>query len=329
MEYRRFGTTDLTVSVVGFGAWGIGGPAMVGATPIGWGGTDDAVSRRALRRARELGITFYDTADFYGLGRSEELIGETFGNAPDIVVATKVGHRAAEGDRIVLDSSAAHIIAACERSLRRLRRDAIDYYQLHSARMPHLEEGECLEAMERLVRDGKVRYWGLSLNTFHPDAESSFLTGRSLGHGFQLALNIINQRALGVVRSAAASGYGVIARMPLQFGLLTGKFAPTARFAKDDHRSFRLTPEIVERSLAGIAAVRPVADRRGISLTTLALSFCAALPGISTVIPGIRTPEQAEENSVIVPLDTAEMAELTGAYEERFAPVVSLMEQQG
>ncbi len=329
MEYRRFGKTDLDVSVIGFGAWGIGGPAMVGSTPIGWGEVDDAVSRNALLRAKELGVNFFDTADFYGLGHSEELIGETFGNSGDVIVGTKVGHRVTEENTIAYDYSKKHIISACGRSLKRLRRDAIDYYQLHSARMMHLEQGECIEAMEQLQREGKIRYWGISLNTFHPFAEAEFFIDKKIGDGFQVVFNLVNQRALGLVREAATAGYGVIARMPLQFGLLTGRISNETSFSKNDHRSFRLTKEIIERSLSALEAAWRIADEKKISKTSLALSFCAGIPEISTIIPGIKTPGQAEMNVKIVPLGGQKMKLMTDMYTERFSQIVAMMEKQG
>lgn len=329
MEYRRFGKTDLNVSVVGFGAWGIGGPAMVGSTPIGWGEVDDAESKRALLRARELGINFFDTADFYGLGHSESLIGEVFGRSSDVIIATKVGHRTTEENTIALDYSRKHIINACEKSLSRLRRDSIDYYQLHSARLVHLEQGECIEAMEQLKSDGKIRYWGLSLNTFHPSAEAEYLMRRKLGDGFQLVFNIINQRAQDVITTSTAAGYGVIARMPLQFGLLTGKITAETTFSTNDHRSFRLSSQIIEKSLQGLKTVWEIAKNKNVTNTAIAMSFCAQTRGISTIITGIKTPQQAEINSTIVTLSDAEMSIIYDAYEKHFANIVSLMEKQG
>lgn len=329
MEYRQFGKTDLRVSVVGFGAWGIGGPAMVGSTPIGWGDVDDGVSKQALLKAKECGVNFFDTADFYGLGHSEELIGEVFGNSSDVIVATKVGHRATEEGTIALDYSKKYIRSACEKSLRRLRREPIDYYQLHSARMIHLQQGECIEAMEELKKEGKIRYWGVSLNTFHPAPESDFLLERNLADGFQLVFNIINQRARNVIEKAAASGYGVIARMPLQFGLLTGRLTKGTAFSYNDHRSFRLTKEILDNAIDALHDVWQLSHEKNISPTTLAISFCVSVPEISTVIPGIKTPKQAEENTIIVPLSFEEMKRITALYPHRFESIVSLMEKQG
>ena len=330
MEYRTFGTTDLRVSVVGFGAWAIGGPGMAGATPIGWGATDDELSRAALRRAHDKGVTFYDTADFYGLGRSEQLVGEVFGNSDRVVIATKVGHRLGGDGSIFLDYSARHIRQACEQSLRRLRRDTIDLYQLHSARMVHLEQGECLEAMERLRDAGLIRYWGLSLNTFAPASEADFLLDRGLGSGFQLVLNILNRRALPVVERAREAGVGVIARMALQFGLLTGAVRPGKAFAEDDHRAFRLSDEIISRTLGLLDPFWQEMAKEGITPTQAALSYAAAVPGVSTVIPGIRTPEQAEQNAAAV----VEGSDLVRACVEAMPAegcerIVALMQERG
>lgn len=329
MEYRQFGNTDLNVSVVGFGAWGIGGPAMVGSTPIGWGDVDDSISKKALIRGRELGINFFDTADFYGLGHSEELIGDVFGNESDIIVATKVGHRVTAENTIALDYSKKHIIDACEKSLKRLRRDVIDYYQLHSAKRVHLENGECIEAMEQLKTQGKIRYWGVSLNTFHPETEADFLIDKKFGDGFQLVFNIINQRAHSVINKAAKAGYGIIARMPLQFGLLTGKISRETKFSPNDHRYFRLSEEIIEMSLSGLKHPWDIAKKRKCSKTSLAMSFCAQSKDISTIIPGIKTPEQADANTELIQLNENEMNVLKDAFTAHFAQVVLRMEQRG
>jgi len=172
MELRKFGETGLYVSAVGFGAWGIGGPAMAGIIPIGWGPVDDCISIAALKHALDSGITFNDTADFYGLGHSEELIGRVFGNRSEVVIATKVGHTTNSDGSIRTDYSREYITQACERSLERLNRDSVDYYQLHSARVRHFEDGGCVEALERLREQGKIRTWGISPNTFHPDPEA-------------------------------------------------------------------------------------------------------------------------------------------------------------
>jgi aryl-alcohol dehydrogenase-like predicted oxidoreductase len=329
MNYRKFGNTDLLVSEIGFGAWAIGGNAMVGNIPIGWGNTNDDESIAALSAAITAGVNFIDTADFYGLGHSEELIGKLFGSNKDVIIATKVGHRNID-EKIVFDYTAEYIFSACEKSLKRLKRDVIDYYQLHTARMNHLENGECIEAMELLKKQGKIRYWGLSLNTFYPMPEAEFLMQRQLGSGFQLVFNLINQRAFDVMKAASRAGYGLIARMPLQFGLLTGKIKTDARFEPGDHRSFRLIPPIIDKATRILDNnVWPIAEQKHINKSSLALSYILSHPEISTVIPGIRTVEQVKQNTTdILQLEDDVVKQLDGLKSD-FAGLMELMEQQG
>ena len=325
MNYRKFGTTDLLVSEIGFGAWGIGGPAMVGDVAIGWGDVDDKTSIKALNRSYDLGINFYDTADFYGFGHSEELIGNVFGNRDDVIIASKVGHRV-EDEKILLDYTKAHILKSCEESLKRLKRNKIDYYQLHSAKLEHLQNGECIEAMEQLKSEGKIKYWGISINTFNPYPEAEYLIERNLAEGFQLVLNIINQRSLKLIESAYQKGYGVIARIPLQFGLLTGKFNNQTRFNKNDHRHFRLPPEFLTRLLEAINEVWAIAEKYNVDKTTFALSFIMNHTGVSTVIPGIKTPEQAEKNTKpIVTISEDDMNFIHQLFDKKFNALVDKM----
>jgi aryl-alcohol dehydrogenase-like predicted oxidoreductase len=330
MERRWFGATDLEVSLIGFGAWAIGGPARAGTMPIGWGAVDDATSEAALRRAIDLGITLVDTADVYGVGHSEELVGRVVGNRPDIVVATKVGNRVL-ADGMGFDYSERHVLESCDASLRRLRRDTIDFYQLHTARLPHLQQGECVAAMERLRGEGKIRYWGLSLATFHPAPEAEFLLAHGIGHGVQLVLNVLNQRAVPLLARLAAAGYGVLARMPLQFGLLTGKVGVDAVFGADDHRSFRLPREALAAIVPALEShVWPVARQAGIAPTTLALAFVASFPEVSSIIPGIRTPAQAEQNApASLGLAPASAAALRALAAGPLAPIAALVERCG
>jgi len=326
MLYRKFGHSDLIVSEIGFGAWGIGGPAIVGNTPIGWGGADDAVSVEALNKAFDLGINFFDTADFYGFGHSEKLIGKVFGNSDKVVIASKVGHRVADDQTIYLDYSKQYVLDACEASLKRLNRECIDLYQLHSARMSHLLAGECIEAMEQLKAEGKIRYWGISLNTFEPMPEAEYLIKNNLCSGFQLVFNIINQRALDVINLAGEHNYGVIARMPLQFGLLTGKFTKESKFEKEDHRSVRLNEKILTHALESLEKIWYLCDKYKISKTSLAMSFVMSHNDITTSIPGIKTPEQAELNTKeIVRLDEEDVKILHQMFKTDFNEIVKMM----
>ena len=329
MRKRKFGKTDLEVSEIGFGAWAIGGPVMAGKIPLGWGVADDVISEKALRKAVKQGINFIDTANFYGLGHSEELIGKIVGNDPRIVIATKVGHRLDHNQNILFDYSREHILDACEHSLRRLKRDHIDYYQLHSARLIHLQTGECLEALEILQKQGKIRYWGLSLNTYNPFPEAEFLLQRNLGNGLQLVFNIINQRAWEIISEAGTRGMAVIARMPLQFGLLSGKFNAQSTFQEDDHRRFRLKSEVLKSALENLEPIWEMAEKYQVTPAQLSLSFVLSFPQVSTVIPGIRTPRQAKENSTgLVQLEKGDIKILLDLYESRYRQLVDLMESQ-
>ncbi len=329
MQYRKFGNTDLRVSEVGFGAWAIGGGAMIGNTTIGWGDADDDVSIKAINKALDLSINFFDTADIYGLGHSEDLIGKWIGKKKGIIIATKVGN-VSRNEQFTVDYSKDYIIKSCEDSLLRLQRDTIDYYQLHSARLEHLQQGECIEAMQYLQQQGKIRYWGLSLNTFDPEPEADYLIENNLGNGFQLALNILNQKALDLVKKANSKGYGIIARMPLQFGLLTGKFDNGVSFASNDHRKKRLTPAIVEAANNALDLVWKLCDKYNCTKTQLAMSYILSYGEISVVIPGVRTEAQATENvSGLFQLDKGyvELIERLGKTE--FTRVMELIQQQG
>ncbi len=296
MNFRKFGNTDLVVSEIGFGAWAIGGGAMIGNTPIGWGDADDDISQKAIYQSLDAGINFFDTADIYGLGHSEELIGNTIGTSKDVVIASKVGNVSRNGV-FTTEYSKEYILGACEASLKRLKREVIDYYQLHSARHADLQKGECIEAMQQLVREGKIRYWGLSLPTFDPVPEAHYLINRQAGSGFQLVLNIINRIAIPLMKDAYAAGYGIIARMPLQFGLLSGKFDSQTTFPDNDHRKRRLPAEIIEEFESRQQGLMRLSREYDITLSQLALSYLLSFPGIATVIPGIRTPEQAVLNT--------------------------------
>lgn len=329
MQYRKFGHTDLTVSEIGFGAWAIGGGAMIGSTAIGWGDADDAVSIKAIHAALDAGITFFDTADIYGLGHSEELLGKELAGRTGVIIATKVGNVARNG-QFTTDYTKEYILSACEASLRRLRLDCIDYYQLHTARLAHLQNGECTEAMQTLQQQGKIRYWGLSLNTFEPEADAQFLMDHNLGNGFQLVLNIINQKSLPLLQQAAAKGYGIIARMPLQFGLLTGKFDTQAEFSENDHRKNRLTREVIDAALEATAPVWELCKKYKCSKTQLALSYILSYSEVATVIPGIRTPEQVTLNTAgLFDLEPADRRLIEQLGSTTFVQLMERIRQQG
>ena len=328
MEYNIFGNTELNVSRIGFGAWAIGGAARAGNIPIGWGPADDRESVKAIHTALDEGINFFDTADFYGLGHSEELLGKTLGNRDDVVIATKGGHRLAADKTIFTDYDPEYIRKACESSLRRLKREAVDFYQLHTARVEDLENPELINMMERLARQGKIRYWGVSLNTWDPFPEGEYMINNQAGSGIQVVFNILNQRALPLLEPARNAGLGIIARMPLQFGLLAGKFTPNTTFPPGDHRHFRLSSEILTRVLPTLTPVMDLAAEYKVTPADISLSFVLAFQQINTVIPGIRTPEQARSNArSFIQLKEQDIALLRDAYDNHYADILAEMER--
>jgi aryl-alcohol dehydrogenase-like predicted oxidoreductase len=329
MEYRKLGNTDLVVSEIGFGAWAIGGGAMIGTTAIGWGDVNDEESKKAIHRSLDLGINFFDTADIYGLGHSEEILGSLVGNKKEIIIATKAGN-VSRNNQFTVDYSKDHILKACDASLKRLQRDVIDYYQLHSARMQHLQNGECIEAMLQLQQQGKIRYWGLSLNTFDPLPEAGYLLQNNLGSGFQLVLNLLNQKALPLLKTAGAKGYGIIVRMALQFGLLTGKFDHQVSFAPNDHRKNRLTSEVISVANKALQPVWDLCEKYQMNKTQLALSYVLNYPQVSTVIAGIRTAAHAEANTTgLKKLDESDVKLIENLGSTDFISVMKMIQKQG
>lgn len=329
MEYRKFGNTNLLVSEIGFGAWAIGGGAMIGTTSIGWGDSDDAVSINAIHASLNAGINFFDTADIYGLGHSEELLGKTIGKNKEIIIATKVGN-VSRNDQFTIDYSKDYMLKACEESLCRLQRTTIDYYQLHTARLSHLQQGECIEAMQLLQQQGKIRYWGLSLNTFDPLPEATFLMEQKMGNGFQLVLNLLNQKAVDLLSEAANSGYGIIARMPLQFGLLTGKFDKGISFSNNDHRKNRLTQEVIAAANSALQSIWDLCSKYNCNKTQLALSYLLSYPEVAVIIPGIRTEAQVKDNtSGFFKISSEDIAFINKLGKNELVSIMEMIKKQG
>jgi len=295
MHFRKLGKTDISVSEIGFGAWAIGGRADVGGTPLGWARTNDEESLAAIRRARELGVTFFDTSDSYGFGRSESLLGIVLSRRrQEAVIATKVGvSRDSEG-RLMKDFSRAHISHAVDGSLKRLRTDYIDLYQLHNPTLDELRRDDIHEAMDRLQEAGKIRYWGVSVTT--PD-EGLEIISNGWGYTLQVLYNVLNQAPeKDLLPLAKEKGYGIIARVPLASGLLTGKFRPDSTFATDDVRQNFLTPKRLEEVLHRVDEAKSIIGGTARSLAEGALRFVLANDAVSTVIPGAKNARQVEMN---------------------------------
>jgi aryl-alcohol dehydrogenase-like predicted oxidoreductase len=298
MNYRILGQTGLEVSEVSFGSWAIGGASEAGGQQWGWGDTPEADAIAAVQRARDLGVNFFDTADVYGNGRSEEMLGKALASDWDkVYVASKAGNVVRNGVGMK-DWSRDHLIHSCEASLKRLKKDAIDLYQLHNPSEYDIRHGDWPETMEHLQKQGKIRWYGVSI--FLPE-EGIAMLARGKGHVLQLGYNALRlEMEATVLPLAQRKNVGVIARVPLYYGILAGKFKPDTVFPHDDHRSHTLPPAMMRelvpraerlRELAGIAPEDPAAFGKW------SLKFILANPAVSTVIPGARNPQQAEKNS--------------------------------
>jgi len=295
MQHRSLGNTGIKVSEIGFGAWAIGGPAEASGTPFGWGRTNDDESLAAIRRARDLGVTFFDTADSYGFGRSESLLGIVLSRArQNVVIATKVGVTRASDGSLRKDFSRQHIFHAVDGSLKRLRTDYIDLYQVHNPALDDLRREEIQEAMDRLQEIGKIRYWGVSISTVQEGVE---IINRGWGNALQVLYNVLNQEpAQELFPLAKQKGYGIIARVPLASGLLSGKFRPETTFATDDVRQNFLTAKRLEEAAPRIDEMKSIIGGASKSLAEAALQFVLAEEAVSTTIPGARNARQVEMN---------------------------------
>ena len=295
MNYRKFGNTGMTVSDIGFGGWAIGGPAAAAGQPFGWGRTSDDESLAAIRRARELGVTFFDTADSYGFGRSESLLGIVLSRKRnDVVLATKVGVTRDADGKLRKDFSREHIFHAVDGSLKRLRTDFIDLYQLHNPTLDDLRRDDIHEAMDRLQEAGKIRYWGVSVTTPEEGIE---IIKKGWGYSLQVLYNVLNQApATTLFPLAKEKGYGIIARVPLASGLLSGKIRPDTTFPADDVRQNFLTPKRLEEVLPRVDEVKSIIGGTARALAEGALRFVLAHDAVSTTIPGMRNVHQVEMN---------------------------------
>lgn len=318
MFTRVLGKSDLPISAMGLGCWAIGGPNFRGDTPIGWSTVDDAESIRAVRRGLDLGITFFDTADVYGSGHSEQVLGQALaGKREQVVIATKFGNTFDEQAHRALgrDVSPAYIRRACDASLRRLNVDYIDLYQLHVKEVEPAQARVVRDTLEELVSAGKVRWYGWSTD----DAESA----REFGRGAHCAavqqkLNLFEGNPE-VLAACAELNLASIIRSPLAMGMLTGKFTTETRFPADDVRVRRLNFQGADADkLAKIEALRGILTEDGRTLAQAALGWLWARSERTIPIPGFKTAAQVEENA-----GALNYGPLTPAQMERIAVVLA------
>jgi aryl-alcohol dehydrogenase-like predicted oxidoreductase len=323
MEYRELGRTGWKVSAISFGAWAIGGT---------WGEVDDKESLAALHRSLDLGVNFFDTADVYGDGRSERLFAQLRKERKEkFHVATKAGRR--------LDPHTAsgynrkNLTAYIERSLKNLDVEALDLLQLHCPPGEVYYRPEVFGILDDLVKAGKLRFYGVSVEKVE---EALKAIEYPQVQSVQIIFNIFRQRPAELFFSEAQRRQvGILARVPLASGLLTGKMTQATKFSPDDHRTFNRHGESFDRGetfsgldydtgLQAVDALRPFvpADQ---TMAQLALRWILMFPAVTCAIPGAKRPQQAEENiqaASLPPLSDGIMAGIKGIYDQYVRPHV-------
>jgi aryl-alcohol dehydrogenase-like predicted oxidoreductase len=324
MNYRKFGKTGRTVSEVGFGAWAIGGA---------WGDVSEADARAALHAALDNGTTFIDTADVYGDGRSEKIIADVMkergGERP--FIATKAGRRL--DPHVSEGYNKQNLTAFVERSLKNLATDCLDLVQLHCPPTEVFYRPDVFEVMEEMVTAGKIRNYGVSVEKVEEGLKAIEYPGVA---SVQIIYNIFRQRPSGLFfREAKAKNIGVIVRVPLASGLLTGKMTKDTAFAADDHRAFNRNGEAFDKgeTFAGVpfdVALEAVEEIRrlvpdNITMAQFALRWILMEEAVGVVIPGAKNAGQAAANAAasdVAPLPSEVIGELRNIYEQRIAPHV-------
>ena len=296
MLKRQLGRSAIEVSAMGLGCWAIGGPIWREGQPRGWGTVDDDESMRAIHRALDLGITFFDTADVYGAGHSERVLGRALaGRRAQVVIATKFGNTFDEATRqgTGTDASPAYIRDACDASLRRLSTDYIDLYQFHVGNYDLDQAHAVRDVLEELVAAGKIRAYGWS--TDDPERARVFAEGPHCT-AIQQRLNIFegNQQTLAVCEELNLAS---VNRGPLGMGLLTGKFTHESRLPEADVRhDWDLRQGERAQHLDMLHSVRDLLTRDGRTLAQAALGWLWARSEQTIPIPGFKTVAQVEEN---------------------------------
>jgi len=297
MKYRELGRTGFTISEIGFGAWGIGGM---------WGPRDDELAARALNRALDIGITFFDTALAYGDGHSEGLIAKVFKERKArATIATKIppknGRWPASYEIPLKDVFPAQWIRVCtERSLKNLNIDCLDLQQFHvwtDTWMGDPDISALKEECARLIKEGKVKHFGVSINDHEPDSALKIVSS-GLIDTVQVIYNIFDQSPeKKLFPLCLKENIGVIVRVPLDEGSLAGTFTKNTKFPPGDWRSDYFKDARLKETVERVEKLRPHFEKEGISFPLGALKFCLSHKSVSVVIPGMRRPEHAETNA--------------------------------
>lgn len=322
MNTRIFGKTGRVVGEVGLGTWQIGG---------NWGEVPDATGLAVLRTAHELGTTFFDTADVYGDGRSESLIGKFLketGGRERLFIATKLGRRGDPGWPANFTRKV--VRQHTEDSLRRLNLDALDLTQLHCVPTDVLRRGELFGWLDELKQEGKIKAYGASVEAMD---EALWCCAQSGCASLQIIFSIFRQKPIHTLfDTARTNGVALIVRLPLASGLLGGKMTRSTRFPAEDHRNFNRDGQHfnVGETFAGLPFEKGVdlADElkaqvpAGLSLSELALRWCLDFEAVSVIIPGAKSPEQARANiraGALAPLSATQHVKLAAFYERQVA----------
>jgi aryl-alcohol dehydrogenase-like predicted oxidoreductase len=324
MHTRTLGRTGRDVSVIGLGTWQLGAD---------WGEVSEADAHAVLDASWEAGVTFFDTADVYGDGRSETLIASWRAARPDadVMVATKMGRRAEQlPENYVLEN----FRAWTDRSRANLRVDTLDLVQLHCPPTPVYGSEEVFDALDTLVEEGAIANYGVSVERVE---EALAAIARPRVASVQIILNAFRLKPLDEVLPAAQeAGVGIIARVPLASGLLSGRYTKDTTFGADDHRTYNRHGEAFDQGetfsgvdyAEGVEAAQEfaaLAAEAGLAPATAALAWVSQLPGVSTVIPGARNVAQAQSNAAagsVGPLGDAFTASVREIYDRRFRAAV-------
>ncbi|WP_437923547.1 aldo/keto reductase [Sorangium sp. So ce291] len=323
MEYRSLGRTGLRVSSVSFGAWAIGGT---------WGDVDDKESLAALHRAADRGVNFFDTADVYGDGRSEQLLARLRRERrEEIVIATKAGRRLSSHN--VASYSEQNLTAFVERSLKNLETEALDLLQLHCPPTDVYYRPEVFDALDRLVKAGKIRFYGVSVERVEEAIKAIEYPGVQ---SVQIIYNVLRQRPAELFfPEAKRRQVGILVRLPLSSGLLTGKMSAATKFAADDHRTFNREGAAFDKGetfsgvdynlgLEIVEELRPLVPA-GVSMAAWSMRWILMEDAVTCVIPGAKRPDQVDQNTSAADLPALPqetMAKIREIYDRRLRPAV-------
>ncbi|HEX6468941.1 MAG TPA: aldo/keto reductase [Streptosporangiaceae bacterium] len=325
---RTLGPNGPKLSAIGLGCWAIGGPFLFEGKPDGWGAVNDTETIRAVNRAVDLGVTLFDTADVYGTGHSERVLGRALrGRRDEAVIATKFGYTYDESLQEIIgtDLSPSYIRRACAASLARLETDRIDLYQVHVGEVEPAVADDMFATLEDLVDEGKIRGYGWSTED---TTGVRRLAGRERAVAVQFPINVLDDSP-DMLAVSAELELTCLARTPLAMGLLTGKFDAGSRLPADDvrgsghswvtyFRDGRPEPD----ALARLAAVREILTSEGRTLAQGALAWVMARSDLTVPIPGFKSLAQVEDNAGAIergPLTADQLAEIDELLDRRLA----------